>query len=95
MNDVKTDEKDEKDFNSFRINDYWGEHNISSRIMVITLVSIMIAFSTALLLGVESIPVDYLKDSLWSFTAIIAIYALGPKAIQNAAALMGKIKGFK
>ena len=88
-------DKEEKiDAHFWRIGDFWGRHNLSSRSLVLTLIGIMISFTVGFFMGLP-VPAEVITSAIWAFAAVIIIYAIGPTAIQNAADLVSKLKGFR
>lgn len=78
----------------WRIQDFWGRHNLSSRLLVLTMVGVMIALTTGLLLGIE-IPASIFETAFWAFAAVIIVYAIGPGALEKTAAVVSQLKTFK
>lgn len=92
-------EKDEKlslteQLHAFRIEDWWGTHNITSRLLAICIAFVMVVSVIAFLMG-SPIPSEVLVASIWASASVVIIITVGANSLDSIADIISKIKGFK
>ena len=90
----KNTENTDSDVHNWRVQDAWGRRNLSSRLIVVTLVILMIGMLTGHFIGYPA-PDVFWQSIIWASAAVVIIYAIGPGAIDQATKLVSNIKGFK
>jgi hypothetical protein len=83
-----------KELHAFRVQDWWGKHNMSSRILAVCIAIVMIAFTVAFFMGV-AIPADVLVASIWASASVVIILTIGANSLDSIADIISKIKGFR
>lgn len=82
------------DVHNWRVQDGWGRKNLSSRMIVVTLVILMFGMLTGFFFGLP-VPDVFWSSIIWASALIVVVYAIGPSALDQASKLASNIKGFR
>jgi uncharacterized membrane protein len=88
------DKDTDSDVHNWRVQDGWGRRNLSSRMIVVTMIILMLGMLTGFFMGFP-VPDGFWSSIIWASALIVVVYAIGPSALEQASDLVSNIKGFR
>jgi hypothetical protein len=92
--DKAIDKNTDSDVHEWRVQDGWGRRNLSSRMIVVTMVILMLGMLAGFFIGYP-VPDVFWSSIIWASALIVVVYAIGPGALEQASKLASNIKGFR